>query len=478
MSMSVLRTHSGGELQPGAPAFPRRIALIVAAAFFMESLDGSIVSTALPSIARSFHQPTLSLTLGVSIYLLTLAVFVPTAGWFSNRFGARRVFATAVVVFTIASLLCGLSASPLFFFISRGIQGMAAAFMSPVGRLVVLKEAPKQYIIEAIALITWPGLIAPVVGPPLAGFLTTYASWRWIFLLNIPLGVIGTWLVLAIVPRYAAEKIERFDTAGFVFTAAALALLVQGLSVMSEGEARTWLGIALLLAGGLFGALSVRHARRVANPMLDLRAVTVPTYNISTVSAGLLSRTAISATPFLLPLMFQIGFGMNAFESGLMLLVYMLGNLIMKSTTTAVLRRFGFYRVLTVNGALCAAAIAACGLLSPDVPHALIYAVLLFAGMTRSMHFTSVNTLAFADVSAAQRAGASTLSSMLSQLASTLGVAFGAWALLASQHARQVTKLALVDFRHALIACGVVMAIGSAWSLRLPRDAGLEVTKL
>jgi len=458
-----------------APSFARHIALIVACSFFMEALDGSIVTTALPAIAHSFGRPTLSLTPGVSSYLVALAAFVPTAGWASNRFGARNLFATAVTVFTLASLLCGLSQSPAAFIAARVLQGTAAAFMSPVGRLVVLRETPKQYIIEAIGLITWPGLIAPVVGPPLAGFLTTYASWRWIFLLNIPLGLIGTALILRMVPRYAADTPRPFDLLGFLLTAAALGLLVHGLTIV--GDASWGVGALFIAVGLTSGALALWHARRHPTPMLDLRVAAVPTFAVSILNGGMLSRIAINATPFLLPLMFQIGFGMAPFQAGMMLLVYMLGNLGMKSITTATLRRFGFRPVLLVNGTLCALAIAACGLLTPGMMRAVMYAILLIAGMTRSMNFTSTNTLAFADIAPAQRAGASTLATVCNQLGSTLGVAVAALVLAISQQSRGVSAPALIDFHIALWVSAAIMAAGTLWTLPLPADAGLEVSR-
>jgi EmrB/QacA subfamily drug resistance transporter len=457
--------------------FSRRIPLIVAAAFFMETLDGTIVTTALPAIAQSMHRPALSLTPGISVYLLAVAVFVPTAGWASERVGARRLFASAVALFTLASLCCAASPTPALFFAARVTQGAAAAFMSPVGRLVVLRETARQHIIEAIAIITWPALIGPVVGPALAGLITTYASWRWIFLINLPIGMLGVWLVLRVIPDHRSHSAARFDLPGFVLTAAALALLIEGLTNAAEpGGNAVGLGLALTAAGVLFGLAAVRHALHHRAPMLDLRAVRVPSFAMSTVSAGMLARMAIQATPFLLPLMFEIGFAMPPLGAGVMLLIYMTGNLAMKSMTTPVLRRFGFARVLFVNGCLCALTICACGALSPGTGRALTWAILLLAGMTRSMHFTTVNTLAFADIAPAARAGASTLSAMGQQLASTLGVAFAALALALSQYARAAHGPALVDFRHALWAAASLMLIATLWTMRLPRDVGAEVS--
>jgi EmrB/QacA subfamily drug resistance transporter len=458
-------------------AFSRRVPLIVAAAFFMETLDSTIVATALPAIARDLGESTLDLTASITVYLVAMAVFVPTAGWASARFGARNLFACAIGVFTLASLLCGMSPSLPALLAARLLQGAAAAFMSPVGRLVVLREAPKHRIIDAIALIVWPALIAPVVGPPLGGFITTYASWRWIFLINVPLGIIGVLLVLRFVPERTKESPARFDVLGFVLTAAALATLVHGLSLVAARAGREVAGRLYGLFGIACGIAAVRHALRHPAPMLDLAAARVRTFALSTVSAGFLARAAISMTPFLLPLMFQIGFGASAFEAGIMLLVYMAGNLAMKGATTPILRRYGFRNVLTANGILCVMSLIACGLLSPHTPLPVIYAVLFVAGLTRSMNFTCNATLAFADVPAEMRPGATTLATMAQQTAVALGVAVAAFALGAFEAARGGSVLALSDFQHALFASAALMAIAVGWMLRLPADAGAELSR-
>jgi EmrB/QacA subfamily drug resistance transporter len=457
-------------------AFSRRIPLIVAAAFFMETLDSTIITTALPAMAEGLGETTLRLTAGITVYLVAMTVFVPTAGWASNRFGARNVFAGAIAVFTLASLWCGVSPSFGSLIAARALQGVAAAFMSPVGRLIVLRETPKQQIIHAIGLIVWPGLIGPVIGPPLGGFITTYASWRWIFLINIPIGILGVYLVLRFVPRHAKRDRAPFDAPGFALTAAALASLIYGLSLVAHGRDDLAAGAGFVAAGLACGAAAVRHALRHPAPMLDLSALAFPTFAISTLTAGLAARIAISMTPFLLPLMFQIGFGASPFEAGVMVLVYMGGNLAMKSATTPILQRFGFRDVIRVNGMLCAASLVACGLLSPAVPSPAVYVELFVAGMTRSMNFTSMSTLAFADVPENIRAGASTLAAMTQQAAGALGVAVAAVALELFQTARSGTQLSLVDFQYALFASALLMAIAVLSSGRLPSDAGAELS--
>jgi EmrB/QacA subfamily drug resistance transporter len=472
---SATSPHGAGPEDTGS--FSRRIPLIVAAAFFMETLDSTIVTTALPAIGRSLGATTLDAAAGITVYLVGMAAFVPMAGWASARLGARNLFATAIAVFTLASLGCGVAPSLPIFLAARLLQGTAAAFMSPVGRLVVLNATPKHRIIDAMSLIVWPGLIAPVIGPPLGGFITTYASWRWIFLLHIPVGVVGVLLVLRFVPARSDGPRTPFDGKGFVFTAVALAALLHGLTLVGHIQANAVSGGFYIAIGALSGGLALRHALRHPAPMLDLAAVRIPTFALCTVSAGLLARIAISMTPFLLPLMFQIGFGTSAFEAGLMLLVYMAGNLAMKSLTTPVLRTFGFRNVLLTNGLLCVAALAACAAMTPVTPPIIAYTVMFVAGLTRSMHFTSVNTLAFADIGDAAKAGATTLSAMVQQVAGALGVASAALALKVSQVSQALPALTLTDFQHALLASAGLMAIAVAWLARLSPDAGADLSR-
>ena len=431
---------------------PLAIALLVAGAFFMENLDGTVIATAVPRMARSFGVSPVDLNIGITAYLLALAVFIPISGWLADRFGARMIFGGAIEIFTGSSIFCGISNGLWEFTAARVLQGLGGAMMVPVGRLVVLRTTAKQDLLRSIAYITWPGLAAPILGPPVGGFITTYTSWRWIFLLNVPLGILGVVVALLLIPGHSLDLIGRQEI--------------------------HWLTTGLLLACSLtLGIGAVRHFRRHPHPLIDLSSLRVPTFAV-TIWGGSLFRIAIGATPFLLPLMFQIGFGMNAFSSGLLVLAVFAGNLLMKPATTPVLRRFGFRTVLIGNGLLVAATIFACALFSASTPTAIIVIVLFAGGLFRSMQFTGLTSLGFADIQQSLMSAASTLSSMVQQMTFGLGVAFGAIALRLAGlfHSANGSSLTVGDFRIAFSLAGLVALVAVVDCLGLAPNAGAEVS--
>ncbi|WP_136621405.1 MULTISPECIES: DHA2 family efflux MFS transporter permease subunit [Mesorhizobium] len=464
------------ETLPETATNARRVALIVAIAFFMQLLDSTIISTSLPQMGESFGVSAVAMSIGITVYMLTMAVFVPLSGWLADRFGARNVFLLAIVLFTLASLACGFSQNLTQFVAARVVQGLGSALMTPVGRILVLRNASKSELLNATALITWPALFAPVVGPVLGGFITTTLSWHWNFFINIPLGVIGLALVARFIPGDREADPKPLDWPGFFLTSAGLALLLYGLERIAHPEDGVLSTVLLIVAGIVIGWLAVRHLRRAPHPLLDLSSFRVLTFAISTLAAGTIFRVAINATPFLLPLLFQVGFGLSPVDAGMMILAYFLGNLGMKTVTTPTLRRFGFRSVLVVNGLIASAAIMACAAISPQTPQALVVALMLIAGLSRSMQFTALNTLAFADIDAAQRSSAATLSSMLQQVAMLFGVAVAAAILNLSQIARDRPALDLVDFRIAFVAIGAIGLVAALRFLALPPGAGAEVS--
>jgi EmrB/QacA subfamily drug resistance transporter len=425
---SRLGTAADGFTATGFLSGSAPIALLVAGAFFMENLDGTVVVTAVPQMATAFGVHPIDLNIGISAYLLTLAVLIPASGWAADRFGTRRIFAGAIAVFTIASVLCGFSESLTAFTSARIVQGIGGAMMVPVGRLAILRSTAKRDLIGAIATITWPGLAAPVLGPPLGGFIATYASWHWIFFLNVPLGLIAFVLALRLMPNETEGARRPFDGVGFILTGVACFALMYSLDLVSRDGA-SWRAASLLVFGGaVAGGLSAMHARHRKYPLVDLRALSVHSYAV-TIWGGSVFRIAIGSIPFLLPLLFQVGFGLSPFASGLLVLAVFAGNLVMKPLTTPVLRRLSFRTVLISNGLLNAAVIFACVFLTPATPIIAIAMLLFVSGLTRSLQFTALNTLAFADVSEDRMSGANTLFNMAQQIAMGMGIAMGAVSL-------------------------------------------------
>jgi EmrB/QacA subfamily drug resistance transporter len=449
------------------------IALLVAGAFFMEQLDGTVIATALPQMAQSFGVAPVDLNIGMSAYLLTVAVFIPASGWVTDRFGARTVFAAAIVTFTAASVLCAASPTLWTFTAARVLQGIGGAMMVPVGRLIVLRNTEKQHFVRMIAYLTWPALAAPVVGPPLGGLITQVSSWPWIFLLNVPLGVAALALALVLIPNAKDGRDGGFDWTGFALTGFASFSLMYSLEAIGHG-AVNWLVTAPLVAAGFAAAIyAVRHALRAAHPLLDLSAFKVPSYAV-TVSGGVLFRLAIGAVPFLLPLMFQVGFGLSPLDAGLLVLAVFAGNIGMKPGTSFVLGRFGFRNTLIWNGWLGIATVFACGLLTAQTPVAVTVAVLFANGLTRSMEFTTINAVSFCDVDSARMSGANTLFSMVQQMGNALGVAGAAVLLRAAALATHPDDagVTVADFHAALWGIGLAGAVG-VWHFRtLATDVG------
>ena len=455
---------------------PRLVALVVAVAFFMQMLDGTIITTSLPQMAVSFGIEPVAMSIGITVYMLAMAAFIPISGWLGDRYGARNVFLAAIGIFTIASLVCGLSENLWQFVGARAIQGVGSALMTPVGRMIVLRNAKKSELVSAISLITWPALFAPVLGPVLGSFITTWFSWHWNFLINIPLGALGILLVLKFVPDYREEIVPKFDMKGFVLSAAGLVLVLSSLESITSGLHGIYLAAGMFIAGTLLSALAARHFVKAKYPLLNLSVFKVKTFSLATAAAGTAGRVSINSAPFLLPLLFQVGFGFSPIKAGTFILVYFFGNLGMKVITTPLLRCFGFRTILCVNGIIAAIALMSCSLLSATTPEAIAFSVLLIAGLSRSMQFTALNTLTFADIDGSQRSSASTLSSILQQISMLLGVALSAIILNLSQTLHGNSTTSLVDFRIAFLAMGLIGVVSALRFLTLDRNAGAEVS--
>ncbi len=451
---------------------------LIASAFFMENLDGTIIATALPQMARSFHIGSVRLNIGMTAYLLTLAVFIPISGWVADRFGARSVFASAIATFTIASLLCGLSHTLTQFTLTRILQGIGGAMMVPVGRLIVLRSTPKDRLTQAIAYITWPGLTALVLGPPLGGFITTYFSWHWIFFLNVPLGITALILTILWVENTRTGEQHPFDWLTFFFAGFASTGIVFAFEKLGSQDIH-WQQPALILAVSLLsGAIAIAIARR--NPttsLIDIQSLQLKSYSLSVYGASFF-RIAVGVLPFLLPLMFQEAFGLNAFTSGIYLLALFAGDLSMKSIVIPALRRFGFRRILIINGVLTVGSIALCATLNPTTPAALIMGVLFLHGALRSLEFTCMTTLAYTEIPPERMSRANGFLSAVMQLSMGMGVAVGAVTLRLVAHAygHSATSPQLRDF-HVAFLCIAALALAPVFdALGLAPNAGASTS--
>ena len=394
--MSSLRWNNRATTTDAAPR-PILVPLVVACAMFMQNLNSTVIATALPTIARSLDESPLTLNVAITCYLLSLAVFIPISGWTADRFGARRVFSAAIVVFTLGSIGCGMANSLAALVAARIVQGMGGALMVPVGRLVLLRTVEKSDLVRAMSYVSVPALIGPVMGPPLGGFIVTYWSWRWIFFINIPIGILGIILVNLLVGDLKEGGRRPFDFGGFVLTGVGLATLAFGFENVARGALPNILVAALLIVGAGCTVLYVRHARRVAHPIIDLALFQIPTYAAASIG-GFLFRMGLGALPFLLPLMLQVGFGLDPLSSGLLTFASAAGAMTMKMTAARIIRTLGFRIVLVGDAVISALFLFSYSLFRPTTPHLVIFLALLAGGFFRSLQMTSINTLSYADV--------------------------------------------------------------------------------
>lgn len=453
----------------------RALTLVIASALFMESLDSTVIATSLAAIAADLAVDPVTLKLAFTAYYLALAVFIPISGWCADRYGARTVFRAAIVVFTLASVGCAMAWNLTSLVASRFLQGMGGAMMIPVGRLILLRVIPKREMVSAMAWLSIPALFAPIMGPPVGGYITTYHHWRGIFWLNVPVGIAGLILAGMLVPQVRGERPAPLDVKGFVLTAFGLSLSVFGFTLASGRVGSAAIAWSMVTVGLLLLALYLLHARRAPHPILDLTLLRIVTFRVSMV-AGILFRLSVGAVPFLLPLMLQVGFGLSPFESGSLTFAAAIGALTMKLTAAPILRRWGFRTVLTVNAVISSALLAASALFTEATPHAMIVAVLLTAGFFRSLQFTSLNTLGYADIESPQMSRATSFVAVVQQLSLSSGVAIAAMLLEASRAAEGRSTLATVDFHRAFMAIGLIAVVSAVMFVRLPRDAGAEVS--
>ncbi len=445
----------------------RILPLVVASALFMENMDSTVIATSLPAMAKDLGTDPVALKLAFTTYLLSLTVFLPISAWVSDRFGAKHVFRWAIAVFTMSSLACAAAPNLFWLVAARGVQGLGGAMMVPVGRIILLRAIPKAELVNALAWLTVPALVGPLVGPPIGGFITTYFTWHWIFWMNLPIGLLGLFMATVYLPEGQPTQVPPLDVKGFFLSGLGLSCTVFGVTVLGRDLLGLPQTIALIVLGLVLITAYVRHARVAANPILDLRLLSVHTLRVS-VSAGFFYRVAAGAIPFLLPLLLQICFHATPLQSGLITCVSALGALLMKFMAAGMLKRFGFRQLLIVNGFLSCAFMAAMAAFTATTPLLVIYFILLMGGFARSLQFTSLNTIAYSDIPNPAIARANGLYTVAQQLSLAVGVALAAVVLEASQWLRGAVDLGQQDFAAAFIvvALGGLLAIPSFYKLK------------
>ena len=455
--------------------FSRVVPLTVAAAFFMHDMDGTVIATALPTIAADLGEDPVSLKLAFTSYLLSLAVFIPLSSWIGERFGARNVFRIAIAVFTLASIGCALAGSLFELVAARALQGLGGAMMIPIGRAILLRSVPKARIVDAMIYLTIPALIGPLIGPPLGGFIMVAFDWRWIFWINVPFGVLGIVLATLYMPEVRSEAAPRFDLMGFLYSGLGLSAVVTGLTLFAGSSVAPVLAVALSAAGLLLLALYVRHARRHSAPVIQISLLSIRTLRSSLIG-GSYFRIGAGALAFLMPMYLQLGFGFDALQSGLVTFAGALGAISLKIAARPLLRQFGFRHILIWNAAVCAGFFLVFALFTAQTPALLIFAVLLAAGFFRSLQFTSLAALAYSDVEHRDVSQVSTLFSTVQQFAVAAGVAVGALSLDAMRALRGDATLAPMDFAVTFALLAGLTLISALAHTRLPPDAGAQVS--
>ncbi|TWS26091.1 multidrug efflux MFS transporter [Tsukamurella sputi] len=453
-------------------SFSRPLALLVAGALFLENLDGTVLQTAAPAIARDFGITPAGVSPAIVGYLLAVAVAIPVAGWAAERYGDRRVFLWSVAAFTVASVACALTPDLLWLTLFRVAQGIGGALMIPVGRIAVLRAVRPTDLLSAMAYLTWPSLIAPVIAPFLGGVITDALGWRWIFVLNVPIGVALAIGGAFLLPRREERIRTPLDRWGYLLTAGAVVCLTGGIELLQGG--RPWEVAGLLGAAVALAVAAARGMGRRADPLFDLAVMRIPTFRAGNLS-GSVYRAVITGAPFLFVLLFQAGFGWSAATAGAMVTAVFVGNVGIKPLTSPIIRLLGFRRTLVWSIVAGAAILLAFARVHEATPAPVIAALLVFSGMVRSIGFSAYNTVMFADVPRDLLSAANSLSATLQQVGTALGVAAAAAAV------RLGTGVAGVDavasgYRLAFVPFAALLLIPLAGALRLPASAGEHAT--
>jgi EmrB/QacA subfamily drug resistance transporter len=452
----------------------RTIALIVGAAMFMEQMDATVLATALPSMAHELGVSAPSLSIALTSYLISLAVFIPVSGLIADRFGARTVFRNAIITFILGSIACSLSPSVYFLVAARFLQGIGGALMLPVGRLVLNRSVGKRDLIAATTWVLIPAVVGPIMGPPVGGFIVTYLNWRWIFYVNVPIGILGVVLVSLFIADSRGDVPERTDYVGIMLSSLSLGLLLFGFELTSHPGVVS-LALLLLGVGVVLGFIYIQHARQIREPILDISLMKIPTFGTSVI-AGAITRVTQGAHPYLLPLLMQLGFGFSAAQSGLMTLATAIGSIIGKPVTPGLLRRFGFRNMLTVNGVFASAGYAICGFFRPGWPPLLMFFVMMCGGFFMSLQFSGYNTVAYDEIDQGRMGSATSFYTTFQQLMLSIGICAGAAALQAAMVLHGDAMPRFRDFSIAFWSVAIISLSATIWNRRFAPDAGTEIS--
>jgi EmrB/QacA subfamily drug resistance transporter len=453
----------------------RLIPFAIAVALFMENLDSTIIATAVPSIAHSLGTTPLNLSMAVSVYLLSLAIFIPMSGWMADKYGPRTVFAGAIGVFTLSSALCGLSQSLGMLVAARALQGVGGSMMMPVGRLILGRSFAKSELVAAMSYVTIPGLVGPMLGPLIGGAITTYASWRWIFYINLPIGLIGMVFALKVIETRPEPNVPPPDLVGFLLVGVGLAGVVMGVENLGRGTLPTEV-VALMVAASVVAAILYwLHSRDRAAPALDLTLFRIPTFRAS-ILGGAISRIGFGATPFLLPLLFQLAFHRSPLESGSLTFTGALGAILMKVGAARVVRKFGFRRLLIGNAFIVGALTMIFAVFTPATPWIVIIAVLTAAGFFRTLQFTCMSSLTYADLPTARMSYGTSIASVAQQISMSLGVAVGATVLHLATEVSGAGGPTTASFVPTFLIVGVIPILAISVFAQLSPNAGAEMS--
>lgn len=442
--------------------------LIAAMAFFMQALDATILNTALPAIAHSLNRSPLAMQGAIISYALTVAMLIPVSGWLADRFGTRRVFMLAVSLFTLGSFACALSGSLVQLVVFRIIQGIGGAMMMPVARLALLRAYPRSELLPVLNFVTMPGLLGPVIGPLLGGVLVTWASWHWIFLINIPIGILGLLYARKYMPNFTTPK-RQFDMSGFLLFGAGLVLISSGVELFGEPIVADYIRTLIILGGILLLLAYIWHARRVTAPIIPLTLFKTRTFSVGIVG-NIVSRLGTGCVPFLMPLMLQVGFGYSALLAGCMMAPTAIGSLLAKSTVTQVLRWMGYRKTLVSITAVIGLFIAQFALQSPEMKVWMLILPLFILGMAMSTQFTAMNTITLADLTEDNASSGNSVLAVTQQLSISLGVAVSAAVLRSWEGVKGVNTIE--QFHYTLVTMGAITLLSAAIFLLLRQKDG------